>query len=140
MKKILFTLLILSFAGSAFAAPGALATHIPSDAAASIRGGATQILATAAATPLIKTSTGVSAMVNFIDGTPTGTSTDYTIFTRHTSGSKNFGTTNSKTNIYWKQAAKVDAVTTVSAAMLADIPGQIGALFSFGGTGGWTSY
>lgn len=143
MKKILFfMLIILSFAGSAFAVAVALPTHTPSTSpGVTIRGGSTAALAIAAPTPLIKCSTGVHAKVNFIEaaGSP-GTSTGYTIATRHLTGSKYFATTNGKTNIYWKQAPKITATVTLPVSFLADVPGEIDELFSFGGTGGWTSY
>lgn len=136
MKKILFgTFVILSFAGSAFAT--ALATHTPTSAAGSaIRGGSTQALATAAPTPLIKCSTGVHAIVNFV-GTA-GASPGYTIGTRHLTGSKNFATANSRTNIYWKQASKVTASNAIATAMAAEIGAGVDDLFEF--AGGWTSY
>lgn len=141
MKKILFGMfVVLSFAGSAFAA--ALVTHTPTSAAGmSVRGGSTQALATAAPTPLIKCSTGVHALVNFAESaTSPGTATGYTIATRHLTGSKNFATTNSRTNIYWKQAAKIAGSVTLVSAMQAEVAAQVDDLFSFGGTSAWTSY
>jgi hypothetical protein len=140
MKKILScTLLILTFAGSAFAA--ALTTNEPTTAAGSaVRGGSTQPLATAAPTPLIKCSTGVHALVNFqeLAGSP-GTSTGYVIATRHINGSKNFATTNAKTNIYWKQASKITSSNLIATAMKAEIAAGFVDTFAFDGTG-WTSY
>lgn len=138
MKKILFSMLaVLSFAG--FANAAALVTHTPTTAAGSaIRGGSTQALATAAPTPLIKCSTGVHALVNFV-GTA-GASPGYTIGTRHLTGSKNFATTNSRTNIYWKQASKITASNDIATAMAAEIAPEVDDLFSFGGTSAWTSY
>lgn len=140
MKKIISCMLvILSFAGSAFAAT--LATHTPTtNGGSSIKGGSTQALAGTAATPLIKCSTGVYALVNFSEvAASPGTSTGYVIATRHVTGSKNFATTNTRTNIYWKQASKVDATNTLVKAMQAEIAADEETAFAFDGTG-WTSY
>lgn len=139
MKKILCsTLVILSFAGSAFAA--ALLSGVPTTAAgSSVRGGADATNAAAAPTPLIKFSTGVSGQVNFTADAATKTSAGYLIGTRHATGSKNFATSNTKTNIYWKQASKVDATNTVSVAMIAEIKtSPLDTTFAPGE--GWTSY
>ncbi len=141
MKKILCCMLfILSFAGSAFAAAGTLATGTPTATGGStIKGGADATLAAAAATPLIKFSTGVFGQVNFSADATAKTSPGYVIATRHTSGSKNFATSNVKTNIYWKQATAVTATKTCPQAMATDIATTDQTTFAFDGTG-WTSY
>ncbi len=141
MKKILFfMLLILSFAGSAFAAAIVLTTHTPSaTAGVTVKGGSTLALAIAAPTPLIKCSTGVHTLVNYLE-TPAspGTATGYTIAARHLTGSKNFATSNSRTNIYWKQAEKITAARAIAVVMAAEIGAGVDDLFEF--AGGWTSY
>lgn len=130
--------IILSFAGSAFAAE--LATHTPTDGGGlSIRGGASQQLATDAPTPLIKCSTGVYALVNWAVGAAGNDSTGYLIATRHNTGSKNFATSNSRTNIYWKQASKVTTDNTIVTAMQAEIDAATEDAFAFDNAG-WTSY
>lgn len=131
MKKIqVLTLVLLAFAGSAFAAP--LATHTPTTGGAkSVYGGNSPASALAATTPLIKFSTGVNGLVNFTASA--GTSTGYVVATKHTTGSKVFGTANDSTNIYWKQSP---------AATLADTDIGAGTTTTtvFGAGLGWTSY
>lgn len=139
MKKVLLiSLVILSFAGSAFAA--ALVTGTPTTGAGmSVRGGADAAAAAAAPTPLIKFSTGVHGMVNFVADAAAKTSTYYLVGTRHISGSKNFATSNVKTNIYWKQASKLTATNTISVAMVAEIK-TVADDSTFAPGEGWTSY
>ncbi|MHB8121825.1 MAG: hypothetical protein ACYDG4_06680 [Desulfuromonadaceae bacterium] len=137
-KSLCFITIILSFAGSAFA--DALATHTPtSGGGMAIRGGASQQLATDAPTPLIKCSTGVYGMVNWAAGAAGNDSAGYLIATRHMTGSKNFATTNSRTNIYWKQASKVTATNDIVTAMQAEIAADTEDAFVFDNVG-WTSY
>jgi len=139
MKKILcLTLVILSFAGSAFAALTQVAS---AKGAQSIRGGADATLAAAAPTPLIKFSTGVFGLVNFDFDSTAKTSAGYLIATRHSNGSKNFGTSNIVTNIYWQQATVPSAKTdlAVAAALASDVGTADQTGTTFGG-GGWTSY
>ena len=107
MKKILcFMFLILSFAGSAFAT-----TVANSATQNSIYGGADSTAAGAAATPLIRFSTNVTGQVNYTSDSTTKTSKGYVIATRHATGSKDFGTTNILTNIFWKQASRIVAMS-----------------------------
>ena len=137
MKKILcFMLLTLSFAGSAFATSIATTTG-----AQSFKGGADATLAAAAPTPLIKFSTGVFGRVNYTADATAKTSGGYLVATRHSNGSKNFGTSNVLTNIFWKQAtvpsAKTDAaVATALATDMGDLD-ETGSTFA---ANGWTSY
>ena len=131
MKKILcLTLVLVSFAGSAFA------TTVATDAGGkSIKGGTTSGTATSAPTPLIKFSTGVFGLVNF---TAVGESSPgYLIAARHATGSKNFATSNLLTNIYWKQ---VSASNDPAANLATDVgtADQTGTTFAVGN--GWTSY
>jgi len=133
-------LLTLSFAGTVHAAAGVLASGTPTPTGgSSIKGGSTDTTAAAAPTPLIKFSTGVFGQVNFAADTTAHTSTGYVVAARHTSGSKNFATTNLKTNIYWKQATPVTATKTCPQAMADDIATNDQSAFAFDGTG-WTSY
>ena len=127
MKKlVLMTSIFALAASSAFAA--ALGTHTPTaGGAVAIYGGVDGPAALAAPTPLVKTSTGVNGMVDF-PGT-----TAYLIVTKHTSGSKNFGTCNSVSNIYWQQVA------TGTLAAPAGITSGSALSSSFVGNG-WTSY
>lgn len=141
MKKILFAILLtLSFTGSAFAAAVALATHTPTtNPGSTIRGGSTLANATAAPTPLIKFSTGVHGIVNYLESTSSpGTAAGYTIGTRHVSGSKDFVAMNSRTNILWRQASKITATNTIAIAMAAEFAATIDDAFSV--SANWTSY
>lgn len=128
MKKIvLMTSIFTLVASSAFAA--ALATHTPTTGGAvAIYGGVVGAAATSP-TPLIKTSTGVNAMVEFPNNTA------YLIVTKHTSGSKVFGTCNGVNNVYWKQAP----AATLAVTMLTGITSGSALPASFVGNG-WTSY
>jgi len=138
MKKILLsTLLILSFAGSAFAAPLATATPTPS-AGVKIYGGADAAAALIAPSPLVQLSTGVFGMVNYVAAA--NLSTGYLIATRHLNGSKNFATTNDITNIYWKQAAKAADATAAKTAMASEVTAVVSATTVFAAGQGWTSY
>lgn len=125
MKKALVLMMLLVVAAnSAFAA--ALATNTPTTAGVSVFGGVDATAAGAAPTPLIRFSTGVNGIVNFADNTA------YLISTKHSSGSKLFGTNNSATNIYWKQST----TGALTAAMLGI---TTTASSNFVGSG-WTSY
>lgn len=110
-KAIICTLLLTAFAASAYAANGSaeLTSNTVSVNAAQIFGGVDVASAQLAATPLIKMSNGVKGLVN-------GTTTEYMIMTKHTSGSKNFGTAGDTTSIFWSQEAKGDLVNTKSIA------------------------
>jgi hypothetical protein len=133
MKKVLCsTLIILSFAASTFAAT----TVATTTGAQSIRGGADSGTAAAAATPLIKFSTGVFGLVNSTPDATAKTAAGYLIATRHSTGSKNFATANTVTNIYWKQ---VTAGTDTAARLLADV-GALDTSATFAAGQGWTSY
>ena len=140
MKKILcMMLVILSVAGSAFAAAMTSGTPTPTSGA-TIKGGADAAAALAAPTPLIKFSTGVFGIVNWTADAATKTSTEYLIGTRHLNGSKNFATTNAVTNIYWKQAIKAPTGTDAIAAMVSEIGTDPTASVTFAAGQGWTSY
>ncbi len=138
MKKVLCGMfVILSFAGSAFGA--ALDTHTPTTATGmSIRGGADATTAAAAASPLIKFSTGVLGLVNFT--ATANVSTGYVVATRHIQGSKYFATANDITNIYWKQAAKAADAAAAITAMGQDIDSSTTSSTVFAAGNGWTSY
>lgn len=142
MKKILISMLvILSFAGSAFAAASALNSGEPTALPGTeVRGGADSTTAPLAPSPLIKFSTGVFGQVNFTADTATKTSTGYLVGTRHVNGSKNFATANDITNIYWKQAAKVATGALARAAMIAEIGTDPTSVVTFAAGQGWTSY
>jgi hypothetical protein len=121
MKKVLIlTTLLMTVASSSFA------TQVFTAAAEKIYGGVDATAAASAPTPLAKFSTGVNGGVVYSNNT------GYLIATKHTSGSKMFGSTNTVNNIYWKQAtagvlaAPMLAITTPSAD-------------NFVGNG-WTSY
>lgn len=110
MKNVLvLTMLLLSFAGSAFADGTAVSTNqLIGDATAGTGGMAVYggvdatSAALATANPLVRMSTGVQAVVNFT----AATHLSYALITKHVSGSKYFGTANDSTNIYWKQDVK----------------------------------
>lgn len=133
MKKIIvLTVLLLTFAGSAFAAGTAVTSHqVIGDGTTGlgVYGG---VDATAAAldtaNPLVRMSTGVMGMVNY-DST---THTSYALITKHLSGSKYFGTANDATNIYWKQDAKGGLDATKGGS---DIDSS-----NFTTAGSWTAY
>ncbi len=133
MKKILSLLIImLSFAGSSFADTAATTAG-----GQTIKGGADSTAAANAATPLIKFSTGVFGLVNFVPDTAAKTCLGYVIATRHSTGSKNFATANDITNIYWKQAA---VGTGTAALLLADVTNGTASGTVFAAGNGWTSY
>lgn len=139
MKKIIcLSLVILSMAASAFA--GNMSSNDVTTSAAAVRGGADNTAAAAAPTPLIQLSTGVSALVNWSFDAADKTSTGYIIATRHTTGSKNFATSNALPNVYWKQAPKIQGTVTVSSAMKADVGTSTVADTVFAAGNGWTSY
>jgi len=140
MKKILCLIIAsMSFAASAFAAVSDLVSGAPTTAAGmSIRGGADAATAANAATPLIKFSTGVFGMVNFTAAS--NLSSGYIVATRHITGSKNFATTNSLTNIYWKQAGKAADATACRSTMITEITTATDPTTLFSPGKGWTSY
>jgi hypothetical protein len=112
-KTIVLTLVALSFGTSAFAA--ALATNtLPSAAGIGIYGGTTAAEAAAASNPLAKMSTGVWGVVNFTAAA--NLSSSYALFTKHTKGSKIFGTANDSTNIYWKASPAASAAPYLAVA------------------------
>ena len=129
MKKIaILTSLFALISSSAFA--GSILTHVPTTGGAvAIYGGASATEAGNAPTPLVKTSTGVNAMFEFPDNTA------YLLVTKHTTGSKVFGTCNSVNNIFWKAAT----AGTLETAMTTGITSGVAASSSFVGNG-WTSY
>lgn len=134
MKKILaLTLLLLSFTGSAFAAPVASNALIgvagpPASGGLSVFGGVDAAAALAATNPLVKMSTGVQGVMNF-DATA---HTSYAIGTKHITGSKYFGTSNDSTAIFWKQSvAGVLVPATFGTAIVND---------NFSAAGQWTAY
>lgn len=111
MKKIviLTALLTMAISGSAFAA--ALATgNVTTAAGMVIRGGASGQAATAT-NPLGKMSTGVRLSVAY------GT-TGYALVTKHDTGSKQVGTSNDSTAIYFvvKPAGALTDVPTLATA------------------------
>lgn len=110
-KSIIFTLLLTAFAASAYAANGSaeITNKTVSANAAQIFGGIDVASAQNATTPLIKLSNGVKALVN-------ATTTEYLIMTKHSSGSKTFGTAGDTTSIFWTQEAKGDLVNTKAIA------------------------
>jgi hypothetical protein len=112
MKKVLaLTLLSLSFASSyAFAGATVAGTVLDTGGlagpASSIYGGNSQANATAAANPLVKLSSKVSATLNYESASKAiGQSSSYAIGTKHVDGSKIFGTANNSTTIFFKQNA-----------------------------------
>ncbi|WP_026840452.1 hypothetical protein [Citrifermentans bremense] len=129
MKKMaLLSSLVVFASTAAFAAP--LATHVPTTGGAvAIYGGTGAAEALAAPTSLVKTSTGVNGLVDYPGNTA------YLIITKHTTGSKVFGTCNGVNNIYWRQVTSGTLATT----MLTGITSGSAATSSFVGNG-WTSY
>jgi hypothetical protein len=132
-KIIVLTMLLLSFAGSAFASAittnqlignagagtGGLAVYGGVDAASA---------ALITANPLVRMSTGVQAVVNFV----AATHLSYALITKHVSGSKYFGTANDSTNIYWKQDVKGNLDITKAGAGVDNS--------NFTTAGAWTAY
>lgn len=106
MKKILvLSSLLVAFAGTSYATE--LKTATVSNVAAAIYCGPNKTAAEAAKSPTIKLSNKVNGVVNFAAGTTTadaGTSAHYVIFTKHSGGSKTFGTGDDTTNVYYKVA------------------------------------
>jgi hypothetical protein len=136
MKKIIvLTMLMLSFAASAFAAGVAVATNsLIGDATAgtgglAVYGGVDDAAAALAdANPLVRLSTGVQAVVNFT----AATHLSYAIITKHVSGSKYFGTANDSTNVYWKQSTKGNLVPATAGTAVDNS--------NFTVAGSWTAY
>ena len=126
MKKVLtLSLVIMSFAGSAFAAPATTLTSGSgvAPAGSAIYGGSTAAIANASTNPIVKLSSGVSGMANY-------DITSYAIGTKHIKGSKVFGTAADSTNMYWKASPAAIINTTEFST------GSANANFT-GGT--WTS-
>jgi hypothetical protein len=132
MKKILVsTSLLLSFAASSYAAT--LATHTPTTTGGmSVFGGNSAAAATAATTPLVKFSTGVRGLVNFTVPSA-GSSPGYVVATKHSTGSKVFGTANDSTAIYWKQSPAADLSAN-------DVVAGTSNAAVFATQAGWTAY
>lgn len=125
MKKIfVLAAMMLFVAGSASAA--ALATATVSAEGAAIYAGTTATNATNASYPMVKLSSGVAGVVNFNSSDPVS----YAIVTKHSTGSKIFGTANDSTTIYWKQDAA--GILTASEAGSASDDANFSS--------GWTSY
>jgi hypothetical protein len=126
MKKIIaLTVLMLLFAGSAFAAGNAMTTgSTVAVAGSAIYGGDTPTAAGDAKNPMVKLSSGVTGFANF-------DSTGYSIFTKHQKGTKIFGTPHDSTRMYYKQ---VTVATVLSGTSCGSSSGE--ANFS----SGWTSY
>ncbi len=103
-RIIVLTMLLLSFAGSAFATTVASGDRIGDGTTGlALFGGVDSSAAQLpTANPLVRFSTGVMGQVNFI----AASHLSYALITKHLSGSKYFGTANDATNIYWKQDAK----------------------------------
>ncbi len=133
MKRIIvLSLLLLSFASSAFA--GVLATNTATAPGLAVYGGDSATNAGAATNPLVRLSTGVRGLVNFgATGTP-AVVTSYALATKHDTGSKIFGTANDSTNIYWKQATAKIALQATGATVAALTDNA-----NFDDTG-WTAY
>jgi hypothetical protein len=133
MKKILcLMVLILSFAGSAFATTVASTTG-----GQTIKGGADATAAGNSPTPLVKFSTGVFGLVNFTANVTAKTSAGYLLATRHSTGSKNFSTASNSTAIYWKQ---VSTGTDTAARLAADVGTQDETGTTYAPGNGWTAY
>lgn len=128
MKKILcLTLVLVSFAGSAFARTQLTTTGAVTSAGAQIFAGTAQASLDSAVNPTAKLSTGVRGVAVY-------STTAYSINTKHTNGSKVFGTSNDSTNIYWKASpAKVDLTTTECGTVAGD------ANYN-NANNGWTAY
>jgi hypothetical protein len=132
MKKsvIFITLLLLSFAGSAFAAAVVLAKNaVTPSGVTGVYGGVDATSAGLAPTALVRFSTGVSGLVNYESAT-LGKSIEYQIETKHITGSKIFGTASDSTAIYWNQSA---------AGVLTNAKSTATNNANFVGNG-WTSY
>lgn len=124
MKRIIILASLLLFVANQ-ASAAELGSGTASNAAISIFGGVNADAAAAAPTALIRFSTGVNGLAYFDN-------TAYLISTKHTTGSKMFATTNTVTNIYWKQAANGALDSTmlgVSDYAASNLVGN-----------GWTSY
>ena len=112
-KTIALTLIALSFTTSAFAA--ALTSNtLPAASGLGVYGGTTAAEAAAATNPLVRMSTGVWGVVNFVAAN--NLSASYAIFTKHYKGSKLFGTANDSTNIYWKASPAVKVAPYLAVA------------------------
>ena len=133
MKKILaLTLLLLSFAVSAFSANSTVTGLVTAGAA--IYGGADATTAGNATNALARFSTNVVGVINESADVAAKTAVSYALITKHTSGSKMFGTSNDATNIYWKALAGGTVLTSALAGTAPDATN-----FSVVGSG-WTSY
>lgn len=132
MKKVLaVTLLLVSVAGSAFAATTNLSSGDVAGPGLSIYGGVDNTSAGAAPSPLIKFSVGVYGNVNWV----AAAHDHYAIGTKHQSGSKVFGTADNTTAIYWRQVAT--GAPSASSGMLNSTSVDSTTIFT---GGGWTAY
>lgn len=96
MKKIIvMTVVLLLSVSSVFAAE--LASNTPTSAGVAIYGGDSAANALAAVNPLVRLSTGVSA-ISVYDANGGA----YALGTKHLKGSKIFATANDSTKLYWK--------------------------------------
>lgn len=113
-KYVILTSLVLSFAGSAFAAPLATNTCTAAAGGIGIFGGSTAANALAATGPLIRLSNKVVGLVNFDTAGQggSGLSQGYAIFAKHAGGSKLFGTGYDTTNMYYKLVPALPLVDT----------------------------
>jgi hypothetical protein len=96
-KTLLMTALLLAASTSAFAVTS-LTNGGVAGSGATIYGSAT------ATNPVVKLSTGVFGSVAY-------NTSAYSIYTKHSKGSKIFGTANDSTSIYWKAVAAGDLAT-----------------------------
>jgi hypothetical protein len=121
-KSLIVTTLLLAFASSAFAAGTDMASGSLAGEGAAIYGGSDTTVAAAATTPIVKLSTGVNGVAYY-------NTVAYAISTKHSKGSKVFGTANDSTSIFWKASP--------AAAMLAADGGSTSGNANFNG---WTTY
>ena len=112
MKKIIASaMLVLSFAGSAFATGTVMSSNGVAASGTSIFGGIDDTTAASAVNPLIKLSNKVTAVVNWTTAGTPATSPGYAIGTKHNGGTKLFGTSNTSTSIFWKLDAAGQDIT-----------------------------
>ena len=133
-KTFALTLIALSIGTSAFAGVVVSSNTLPAVATAgyAVYGGTTAAEAAAATNPLVRLSTGVWGVVNFVAAN--NLSASYAIFTKHYKGSKIFGTANDSTNIYWKASPAVKVAPYLAVADCGT--GTDNANFG----AGWTAY
>jgi hypothetical protein len=125
-KTLLVTALLLAISSSAFAATQGtdLTTGTVSGEGAAIYGGSDGTVAGNATSPIVKLSTGVAGVAVY-------NTFAYSIATKHTKGSKVFGTANDSTSIYWKPSPQ---------ALLGATTGDAPASSGNGAFSGWTTY